>query len=168
MHVKTQTSRKATLPLDAPFLSPDSCDRCAVYSEVRYWLRGSGNKVSGSVAAQNTTTIHDFILLPVILDEWKSNVRKQRVVSVCVLSRESCSWITRSYAEGKMSHRIILEKIGNNPMTPLRRRGVSRPQVLAGVRQHSRDELRWESLCQTVVLTTSFSERHVHFYLTPR
>lgn len=86
-------------------LSPESC---YIYSDECYQQQGSGNKVSGSVADQSTTGENDVILLPVILDEWESNVRY--VVYVCVLSQKSCSRITWSRAEGKMSHRIILEK----------------------------------------------------------
>lgn len=86
--VKTQISGKATLPLDAPFiLSPDSCYWCTVYPDECYWPRGSGNKVSGSVAAQNTTRVNDFILWPVTLDWWESNVRKC-VVYLCAFPGE--------------------------------------------------------------------------------
>ena len=88
------------MPLDALSpLSPDSCYWCAVYSDERYGQQGSGNKVSGSVADQITTRENDFIVLPIILDEWESNVR-DCVVYVCVLSQKSCSWITWSHAEG--------------------------------------------------------------------
>lgn len=95
------------MPLSS--LHPDSCYWCAVYSDECYWLQGSGNKVSGSIATQSTTRVDDFILLPIILDEWESNVRKC-VVYLCVLSQESYSWIALIRAKGKMSHRVILRR----------------------------------------------------------
>lgn len=67
-------------------LSPESCYWLAVYSDECYQQEGSGNKVSGSVADQSTTGENDVILLPVILDEWESNVRKY-VVYVCFPGR---------------------------------------------------------------------------------